>query len=100
MRNGNLLKIHEICVKRIRVNQGVGVIDYFESKITYKIKNTFILAVNFMPKVRYSTRFESGCFGSNILAISRFTGTFGGNACIGISTLKIVSHLATLSTLE
>ena len=80
--------------------QGQGVIDYFESEITYKIKNTFILSIDFMTKVHYSTRFERESVGSNVLAISRFTWTFGGYAGIGIRTLKIVLHFAALNTLE
>ena len=82
------------------VIQGQGVIDYFESEITYKIKNTFILSVDFMTKVHYSTSFERESVGGNVLAISCFTWTFSGYACIGISALIIILHLATLNTLE
>ena len=78
----------------------MNIINYFESEITYKIKNTFILSVNSMTKVHYSTGFESDLVGSNVLAKSCFAGAFGGNACIGIGTLKIVFQLATLCTLE
>ena len=89
----------------IHYNSYFNLVDIFwvcliHHEITYKIKNTFILSVDFMTKVHYSTRFERESVGGNVLAISCFTWTFSGYACIGISALIIILHLATLNTLE